>query len=165
MKHVFILLILLLLVITGCSHPTTDTAGTEQRIVIDPSTRKETLPVWLWYAGTRAYWMKKTFFERFPETTVYRHTLDEEVAARDGCAHLWRELKSKDGRVDRYLDDLLAVQQSGFIREYVWFYFREPDWSKPANLRLSDFDQWQDIHLKSHTPETKAYAHSVKNTD
>lgn len=127
MKHVFILLVLLLLVITGCSHPTTDTAGTEQRIVIDPSTRKETLPVWLWYAGTRAYWMKKTFFERFPGTTVYRHTPDEEVAARDGCAHLWRELKSEDGRVDRYLDDLLAIQQSGFIREYVWFYFREPE--------------------------------------
>ena len=164
MNPVFVLLVLLL-IITGCAHSTTDTTRAEQRIVIDPSTRKETLPVWLWYAGTRAYWMEKKFFERFPGTSVYRHTFEEEVAAREGCVHLWRKLKLQDGRMDDYLDDLLAIQQSGFIREYVWLYFGEPDWSKPDNLRLLDFDQWQRLHLKSHTPETKANAHFVKNTD
>ncbi len=158
LKLIIVLLPFLLLTTPNCSPVSRSADGTTRKIVIDPYTRKETLPAWLWYAGTRTYWMKTKFFERFPGESTYEHTFDEEIAAREGCVRLWQELKSKDGRSDTYLDDLLSIHQAGFIREYVWHYFRERNWSKPTDLRQTDFEQWGSLHLKTHTPETRATA-------
>ncbi|ULA64910.1 MAG: conserved exported protein of unknown function [Nitrospira sp.] len=158
LKLIIFLLPFLLLTTPSCSPISKSAVEPNHKIMIDPSTRKETLPAWLWYAGTRAYWMEKAFFERFPGEKTYKHTFDEEIAAREGCARLWQKLKSNDGRSDPYLDDLVSIHQTGFMREYVWLYFRELNWSKPADLRQTDFEQWRNIHLKTHAPETKATA-------
>ena len=150
--------ICMLAAIFGCTPSAPPLPDSNVQIIIDPSTSKHTLPAWLWYASTRAFWMEKKFFELHPEATSYQHTFLEEVAARGGCAKIWQEIRVKDGRQDRYLDDLTTVQQSGLLREYVWIYFRQSDWTEPPNLHLAEFERWRRLHLQSHEPETRAIA-------
>jgi hypothetical protein len=107
--------------------------------------------------------MDKIFLERNPGAVAYRYSFEEEVAARDGCARVWRDLKAKDGNSDRYLDDLAAVQAAGFLREYTWAFFRDPGWSVPEGLRLAEFDQWRQLHLQNHRPETRVVVRFHQN--
>jgi hypothetical protein len=151
--HVF-----LLISVFGCTLHTPSPPDSNVTIIVEPSTSKDSLPAWLFYAAARAFWMEKKFFEQYPEATSYQYTFMEEVSAREGCARLWQEIRTKDARQNRYLDDLAAVHQSGFLREYVWVYFRDTDWEEPTGLRLTEFEQWRMIHLQSHKPETKAIA-------
>ncbi len=160
--HYRLLCAFLLTSILGCAHSAPPLPKSNVQIVIDPSISKPTLPAWLFYAGTRAFWMEKKFFEQHPEARSYQHTFVEEVAARGGCTKIWQEIKAKDGRQDRYLDDLANVDQAGFLREYVWIYFRDSGWSEPTDLRLTEFEQWRRFHLQSHEPETKATAQFSK---
>ncbi|MBS0162037.1 MAG: hypothetical protein JSR64_12640 [Nitrospira sp.] len=157
-----LLSILVFTSILGCAPSVPPLPDSNVQIVIEPSTSKHTLPAWLFYAGTRAFWMEKKFFELHPEATSYQHTFLEEVAARGGCTKIWQEIRAKDGRRDRYLDDLATVEQSGYLREYVWIYFRERGWSEPPDLHLMEFERWRRLHLQSHEPETKAIAQFKK---
>ena len=127
----------------------------DRRRPLDTERRPRTLAnVW----GTRSHWMEKKFFEQNPGEATYRYSFPEEVAARDGCARIWLEMKAKDSRVNRYLDDLVTVHQAGFLREYTWTYFRDGSWSEPEGLRLAQFDQWRQVNLRGHELETKAIA-------
>ena len=142
--------------LVGCAAQTASGPGSGTEIVVDRSVPQHALAPWLAYAGSRVVWMEKTFFERNPGAAAYRYSFAEEVEARDWCAQVWRDLKAKDGRSDRYLDDLVAVQEAGFLREYTWVFLRDAGWSAPEGLRLTEFDQWRRLHLPAHRPERRA---------
>lgn len=142
--------------VLGCASHTISVSDSKVGIVVDPSTPKEALAPWLFYAGSRAHWMEKKFFEQNPGVTRYQYTFMEEVDARKRCAYLWREVRVKDGLTNRYLDDLVTVLEANFLEEYVWTYFRSDDWHQPNGLRLAEFDQWRSTNLRGHRPETRA---------
>ena len=121
------------------------------------------MAAWLAYAGSRSLWIDKKFSQFNPGATSYQYTFAEEVAARQACAAVWRHLREKDGLSDRYLDELVAVVTAGFIREYTWTFFRVAGWSVPEGLKIKDFDDWRQRHLKSHKPETRATVKFVEN--
>ena len=158
MKCRYLLSTLLLASVVGCVAHVSPNANLKTQIVVDPLTPKDALAPWLMYAGTRSHWMEKKFFEQNHGEATYRYSFAEEVAARDGCARIWLEMKAKDSRVNRYLDDLVTVHQAGFLREYTWTYFRDGSWSEPEGLRLAQFDQWRQVNLRGHELETKAIA-------
>ena len=145
------------LVISCTGHPIPD-SDSKIRIIVDPSTPKEVLAPWLIYAGTRAHWIEKKFFDQNPGVRLYQYTFAEEVEARMYCVRLWRDVKAKDGVRNRYLDDLITVMDAGFLEEYVWTYFRDSNWKESNILRLVEFDHWQSLHLRGHEPETRAVA-------
>ena len=142
----------------GCTTSAAPTLERKTEIVIDPSTSKDTLAPWLVYAGARSIWMETKFYQEYPAESSYRYTFREEFEARDSCAMLWIKLKEKDGLQNRYLDDLTMVKRSGFLREYIWSYFKNSDWKEPEDLRLDDFAKWRYVHLTEHIPETRAVA-------
>jgi hypothetical protein len=80
----------------------------------------------------------------------------EEVEGRKTMAQIWKELKEKNHSCkDKYLDALIPVHEANFMREYVWTYLNRESWSsQPMDLRLKEFSQWQQLHLKEHQPET-----------
>ncbi|OQW37413.1 MAG: hypothetical protein A4E19_13485 [Nitrospira sp. SG-bin1] len=146
----------------ACTSHTGSVSDSKFQIVVDPSTPKEILAPWLFYAGSRAHWMEKKFFEQNPGVTSYQYTFMEEVEARKRCAHLWREVRVKDGLTNRYLDDLVTVLDANFLEEYTWTYFRSDDWRQPNDLRLAEFDRWRSMNLQGHKPETRAVSQFIE---
>ncbi|MBI3784145.1 MAG: hypothetical protein HY270_12180 [Deltaproteobacteria bacterium] len=88
--------------------------------------------------------------------TIVPPTFDEEVDARTRAARTYTELKVRDNDLDvRYFNELALVAETGFMREYVWVYLRQPAWQEPSGLNLMGFQQWQRQNLQGHDPQTQ----------
>ncbi|HEX9852946.1 MAG TPA: hypothetical protein VGA68_08020 [Woeseiaceae bacterium] len=82
-------------------------------------------------------------------------SFDCELMAREHLVETWQEQVSAEPAVDNYLDDLLRVQQSGFLDEYVAHYFARKSWTLPASLQPKAFDDWRRRDLRGHKPQTR----------
>lgn len=88
---------------------------------------------------------------------VYVPTFDEDYSARTNQINAWNEIKAKDPTVtNAYMDQVEAINAAGFLREYVWEYYRRPEWRAPPDLALARFDDWR----KQHSPDLKAETHA-----
>jgi hypothetical protein len=91
-----------------------------------------------------------------------------ELAAREHLLESWAEKKARhDGASDPYLDQLAAVAEAGFLREYVATYLGRRSWQVPSDLDISAFDAWRKVGLSRHKPETRIigswnYARNVR---
>ena len=78
-----------------------------------------------------------------------------ELTARQLLLESWEENRLQHPDIsDPYLDDLARVDQSGYLREYVARYFRNPDWILPRDIRKQEFQAWQRKNLPGHRPTT-----------
>lgn len=82
-------------------------------------------------------------------------SFDCELMAREHLVETWQEQGSDEPAVDAYLDDLLRVQQAGFLGEYVAHYFGRKSWQIPADLQAMAFDDWRRRDLRGHKPQTR----------
>ncbi|MBT8086663.1 MAG: hypothetical protein KJO46_01450 [Gammaproteobacteria bacterium] len=79
-----------------------------------------------------------------------------EFTARKHLVDTWRQQRREHGNArDRYLDDLLAVREAGYLDEYTVHYFGRRHWQVPVEVRVDDFRRWQRLHLRRHQPETR----------
>lgn len=117
---------------------------------------------WMSYGMKKALWRTQTFLEKNPGDLIYVFTLNEEVDCRKSLADIWIEMSSKSGSHDKYLDELAAVVQAGFITEYVWKFLRQPNWTTPKGLREEAFESWAQDNLTSHNCITLATASSTE---
>jgi hypothetical protein len=70
---------------------------------------------------------------------------------------IWARLKEDKHYQDTYLDELVVVNAAGYLREYVWVFFRTPAWGAPPDgLKLKEFFDWRLTHLRGHKPQTLA---------
>jgi hypothetical protein len=134
-------------------------AGNDQigyALELDPTLPDYVNAAWLGYLMERQIFIREHADQYQLTTDIVIPTFDEEVEARKTMAQIWKELKEKDqSRKDKYLDDLVPVHEADFMREYVWTYLKQQNWSRqPKDLRLKEFSQWQQLHLKDHKPET-----------
>ena len=94
-------------------------------------------------------------------------SFDCELTARKHLLETWREQRAEsDTAVDDYLDELLAVADAGYLREYVAHYFGRKAWQLPTDLQTRSFDDWRRKSLRGHKPQTRLtgswnYAHKV----
>ncbi len=111
---------------------------------------------WLGYLTKRQIYIREHTDQYKLTPGIVVPTFNEEVEGRKSMAQIWKELKEKDqSRKDKYLDELLPVHEADFMREYVWTYLKQQSWStQPKNLRLKEFSEWRQLHLKDHQPET-----------
>lgn len=83
-------------------------------------------------------------------------SFDCELTARRQLADAWQEkLTLLTDLDDRYLDDLVAVQEAGYLEEYVVDSFGKRDWSLPDGLDMDAYHSWQKRDLRNHRPETR----------
>ncbi|UCC95954.1 MAG: hypothetical protein JSW40_04190 [Candidatus Omnitrophota bacterium] len=141
----------------------------DYRVILDASLSENSSvsAAWLAYAVTRGLWYEKTFLETFPDEKEYRYTFEEEVEAREFLAQVWVELSQKDTSIhDRYLDELVFVTEHGYLKEYVFFYFEDPQWGVDRNsLRMMEFIQWAQEHIPQHQPETLATISEITSSE
>ncbi len=129
-------------------------------IIIDESLTNDAAAAWLGYALVRTYWFEVEFSSRHPEASEYQYSFDEELEARSDCAKMWRKFKKDQPKLkDKYLDELLAIEKAGFLREYVWCDYYTREWyPQPQDLKMEEFRKWAAKHLKNRKPETRAVA-------
>jgi hypothetical protein len=113
-------------------------------------------PAWLAYCLARYQYIEEHFNDPSRGHADYKRTFEEEVIGRQMLADAWGKAREFDpSAVNKYLDELLSIEDAGFIPEYVWTYLRDPSWHRePEQLRHDLFDSWRDKHLKGHEVET-----------
>lgn len=78
---------------------------------------------------------------------------DREVFARTEAAAAWKQLRQKGSvEADRDLDALWAVNDAGYMKEYVWVYLKRRSFQNPGDLRLEAFREWAKRILQQHQP-------------
>ena len=154
MKMITLLVILGALLAAPAAFAGNDQIG--YTLEIDPTLPDDIGAAWLGYLMERQVYIRDHAdqYQLIPGPVT--PTFDEEVEARRTMAQIWKELREKDqSRKDKYLDELVPVHEADFMREYVWTYLRQQSWTRqPRDLRLKEFSQWQQLHLKDHKSET-----------
>lgn len=83
-------------------------------------------------------------------------SFDCELVARKHLAESWSEHRDRAPDInDKYLDELLAVSEAGFLREYVADHFARRNWNLPPDLDMRSFRSWRRLHLPRHQPATR----------
>lgn len=80
-------------------------------------------------------------------------TFQREYTIWNNAYASWKEVKQEAGAqqpTDTFVDALRDVQEAGYMREYIWNYFRRPYWAQPDGLRMSEFKVWAGSHLSGH---------------
>jgi hypothetical protein len=95
-------------------------------------------------------------------------SFDCELLARRHLLETWHEQRARepDSR-STYLDDLSAVQEAGYLREYVAANFGRRHWRIPPDLDGRGYRAWRHKHLAHHEPVTRLvgswnYARNVR---
>ena len=67
---------------------------------------------------------------------------------------MWRDSKAEKGGEDAFLDDLVRVQDAGYLREYMVSFFKNPNWTLPLDqgLRLAEFRDWARRNIQVTNP-------------
>lgn len=53
---------------------------------------------------------------------------------------------------DACFTGMIAARNAGYLKDYLWTYFRRPYWIGPPDLKLDGFKVWASHNLKGHTP-------------
>jgi hypothetical protein len=154
MKKVALVVILYALLAVSASFAGNDHIG--YSLELDSALPDYVNAAWLGYLMERQIYIREHSDQYKLSPGIAIPTFDEEVEARRTMAQIWKELREKDkSRTDKYLDELVPVHEADFMREYVWTYLRQQSWTRqPKDIRLKEFSQWQQRHLKDHKPET-----------
>jgi hypothetical protein len=154
MKKVALLVILCAVLVARTAFASNDQIG--YALELDSALPDYVAAAWLSYLMDRQIYIRDHPDQYRLAPGIVIPTFDEEVEGRKTMAQIWKELKAKDhSRMDKYLDELVPVLEADFMREYVWTYLKQQNWSsQPRELRLKEFSQWQQLHLQDHIPET-----------
>jgi hypothetical protein len=110
------------------------------------------LQSWVSYSLTRSACQLQIGGENPARTSSF----DCELTAREHLLETWQEQHSDSQATDaEYLDDLLLVQQAGYLDEYVAHYLRRKSWQLPAEIDTQAFDKWRREFLRNHKPQTR----------
>ena len=112
--------------------------------------------VWSQYGKLKVKWKTEIFRTEFPNESIYRPTFKEEYECRLHLAEQWEKLKESNPQFsDRYLDNLVKVKNSHFLKEYVYSYFKKKEWEVDKDkFFLDEFKKWRKNNLKGPKKET-----------
>lgn len=133
--------------------------GREVSIVLNPASESETdtLSATAFGVSLAAWVAENEDIDSLPNGK-YRPSFVAFVEALESQIEILRELRDGGTTVSRYINDLILVADTGYLREYVWVFHAVPSWYEhPAqDLKLGEYSKWHKIHLKQHTPRNEA---------
>lgn len=100
-----------------------------------------------------AYGMALIVWHRENPKSKKPFKFSREYEARESMIDIWLELKKKGEVPDsKYLSELGLVYESGYLKEYVWYYHKNKKWRKPRKLKLEEFMDFMVKNLPEHEP-------------
>ncbi|TKS53654.1 hypothetical protein E4582_01940 [Luteimonas yindakuii] len=111
---------------------------------------------WLSYGvGLATFVSDHQLTQALPAGT-WKPSFDAEVFARQFQLKVWDEATGKQQLSYDFMDQMELVAKADFLEEYVWRYYKHPDWPTPEGLRISEFENWIPSNLQNHRPMTGA---------
>jgi hypothetical protein len=88
---------------------------------------------------------------------IYQPSADAYLDAFSSQIQIWRELRAKGEGPYDYLDQLVQVDDGGYLLEYVWrFHSARPWGDPPPDLDVESFSSWFPSHIAGHEPRLEA---------
>lgn len=79
------------------------------------------------------------------------------LSAYSSQIQIWRELKENEDPNSKYMDNLILVDDNGFLKEYVWVnHDKNIKGKKPEGLRKEEYIEWSTNELVGHVPRIEA---------
>ncbi|KKL22329.1 hypothetical protein LCGC14_2436530 [marine sediment metagenome] len=155
---IILILVLAVLIISGSCATTPETKEELETIfLVDPLLEEkpqEVKDAWYGY-GVIMNIQIQSYYSQHKTIDDFKMTFESERNARGFLAGWWSEIKTESpGVSDKYLDELLAVETSGYLSEYVYVYYRQDFWHDIPDLKLDEFSEWAAENLKDHKVET-----------
>ncbi len=148
----------------GClsSPKVQETNSKEEAVTIDVSldpslmSNDASLASWLAYAIIIADEMN-TYYTQQPSGNFIL-TFAIELSAREGMIEQYVSLKNNGDLPEtyQYVEELLLIENAGFLEEYVFFSFNPGTWENDKGFIEADFTNWKEINLSNHQPLTLA---------
>lgn len=105
--------------ITLPKQPVPDAKG-NVNVTVDPSTLgSPTSGAWLVYSMNPMVWRNTEFKKRYPNETVYRHSLAEEAESLRSVISVVREQKIPENKLDATLKSLIALDKDGMLECWI----------------------------------------------
>lgn len=135
----------------------TETPVQEATIEVDSSYDADTAALWLTYALELVNYSREHHDARPPCGGRLQAGFNAELAARRAALAQYRG-RAAAQRGARYFDELLRVDEAGFLPEYAWHYLRDQrrELSPPEGLRLAEFEDFRQRELASHVVQSGA---------
>lgn len=132
-------------------------AARRMDVAIMPNLSAAEMAVWMGYGISLANWITKNGLRDFAPEGPWSPSFEAEVEVRSTQVQIWREMREKSSMPLAYMDAMLRVATSGFLREYIWRHHQRPNWgAAPADLQMANFLQWSIDNLRDHSPQTKS---------
>jgi hypothetical protein len=126
-----------------------DTFYLAERALIDP---EPALQSWVRYSLTRSACQLRIGGKNPARASSF----ECELAARRHLLEAWYEQRAREpGIGEKYLDELAAVDEAGFLPEYVAHHLDRGHWRVPPDLDKPGFSAWRKVHLRHHKPVTR----------
>ena len=111
---------------------------------------------WLSYGvGLATFVSDHKLAEAMPAGT-WMPSFEAEVFARRFQLQAWQEISESQPISYEFMEQMELIAGAGFLEEYVWRFYRRPDWPEPQDLRMSEFDAWAAANVQDHRPMTGA---------
>jgi len=121
------------------------TGNTGTMIVVDPAWlgKNDGRDAWLMYPRTRRLWKNGKFFDDYPSTEKYHHTLKEEVDAFSQVVMAFNESLAKGNvrETDPSLVMLSRFQKEGFLEAFILLVLHEDDLLDSYRYRVNHRDK------------------------
>lgn len=127
--------------------------GKEPELIVEDTGSITLTAAWLTYGGSRTLWITEKFAETYPEAESYRYTFAEEVDSKTALITIWKQLGGESK--DPYLDNLVKIEEKGYLDEYVWQTDRTEGWEEPKNLKMDNYKRWAQKNIPNHKPECR----------
>jgi hypothetical protein len=129
----------------------------EASIEVDSNFDPDTASLWFGYAAQLVSLSRQHPETRPPCGGRLVPGFAAELAARRAMLQQYRSFDASR-RVNRYFDELLHINEAGFLDEYVWHYLRNERWdvTPPEDLDLRGFELFRERELGAHVVQSGA---------
>ncbi len=119
-------------------------------IQVDKFASKPQQIAWLSYGlGLASFLQEHKLVDSLP-AGVWEPSFDAEVFARQKQVTIWSELLQKQKLDYDFMEQMERVVNAGFLKEYVWHFYRKDRWTQPPALRLAEFNAWATANVPDH---------------
>jgi len=114
---------------------------------------------WLLYGISLVQWAMRCIALESTLPGLLQPSFAAERYARAKQIDIWRKMGRARNEPLPYLEELMQIEEAGYLDDYVWRYHRRPAWgSVPASIiaRSEEFERWMAKKFPDHKPQTNA---------
>jgi hypothetical protein len=147
--------IVVMVIFGGCAS-----SHAKYTLVYDQSIMSNTVAFasWMSYAGIIKGDMEK--YDTDNPDGDYIIPFDIELRAREQLMDTYinlrnnPQLQGRGNSPDQYIEELIMINDAGYLKEYIFFSFNPGTWENNLELNSGEYLEWKDANIPDHKPLT-----------